>query len=224
MKNEFYMPAYWLCSGGKPVQFKDIDGNPLLLSCHDSLGLVYPKGIVSTLTVPPDWQVVWTAYHWEWLFRGPCCIDPPNKIQKIVRVDSIIGEYDGYILDKMDIYNGEHNVWMPMKKISKIVWGLNEPISQYVTEYQIIGNKNNSEKGSVVIYGDNVWEIVEELEYIENRFWDNGRTIWEGSILHLVEHEPNGNVIDYHLKLGTGLVRLKLCTREGIVLMEAGAV
>ncbi|MCX6711934.1 MAG: hypothetical protein NT139_02770 [Candidatus Woesearchaeota archaeon] len=114
--------------------------------------------------------------------------------------------------------------WSPWKKLSKVHWGLNDPIGNRISEYNALDKDYCSEgiREPAVLVGQNVWTLVEALSVLENEFWDGTAKVWNGTILHLVENEPNGNKIDYWLLFGKGLIRIRI-TAGDYIWLESGA-
>ncbi len=205
---DYFMPAYWMHQSGKLNQFKDIADNEFLIHNHDSIDFIYSQ--------PGRYfedGIIWSAYHWEWIYRTPTIFGPVrNSIYQRIPIESIIGEKDGYLVLRKDVYPNEDCNWAPWKKISKIYWSVNDPIKQ-ITHLDCNG-----------FGGENIWVLKGVLSKLENVFWDGSQKTWEGSIIHIVEYESNdGSAIDYYLKLGEGLIRLKLTSKDGYVWLEVGA-
>ena len=209
---KYFMPAFWLTSGGA-MPFKDIAGNALLGGNHDSIDFILSRPICTD-------NGVWYAYHWGWVYRTG--VQEGNSIYRKISVDSIIAEQGDYIVLKKDIFDKDGYIWSPWKKLSKINWSLNDPIYQVVTEYNSDKDYCSEGRREAVLVGQNIWTLVEVLPMLENEFWDGTSKIWEGTILHLVENEPNGNKIDYFLALGKGLIRIRI-TAGDYIWLESGA-
>lgn len=205
----YFMPAYWMYSHSEPILLKDISNDVLLQINHDSMEFIFSKG--ATLV---ENGMVWYPFHWEWVYKRPLMFGSSCGITyRRIPVESLFNEQDGYILVKGDIYEGERFDWFPWKKVSKVYWELNDPISQTVTEYF---------KGLMVLTGPNTWVLTQNLYFLKNDFCDGTEKVWFGDILHLVEYEPNGNQIDYWLMLGKGIIRLRIST-NGYTWLEVGA-
>jgi hypothetical protein len=215
----YFMPAFWALSNSQATPFKDIGGNACLQGNHDSMDFVFPRPIFAS-------NGIWNAYHWEWVHRTSINASPPNAIYQVDSVESVIGEQGDYIFLKKDIFNLLGYMWSPWKKLSKINWGVNDPIAQSEIEYAALDANYCSEGtiGGAYVSGTDTWTITEVLTTLTNTFWDGTSKIWNGTILHLVENEPpDGAPGDYWLLLGKGLIRIRLTTLQGYIWMESGA-
>ncbi len=205
----YFMPAYWMYSHSEPIFMKDITNNILSNVNHDSMEFVFSQGVSEVENGIP-----WYSFHWEWVYKRPLMMGSYCGVTyRRIPVESLFGEQGGYIVVKGDIYEGDRYDWSPWKKVSKVYWELNDPISQNVTEYS---------KGIAVLTGSNTWVLRENLYFLNNYFCDGTQKNWEGSILHLVEYEPNGNEISYWLMQGKGIIRLRIST-NGYIWLEVGA-
>jgi len=225
LNNENDMPNYWMYEKmGNIIPFKDIAGNELLKGNHDSFEYVFNSGILCSKE-----RTNWYGFNWGWIYRTG--VQEGNSIYRRIPIISLLGqqEIDGidYILDKGDIYDNHYN-WEPYKKISKVNWSLNDPISQFVREYKVPYNDcvDTSSSDPLVIEGENTWVIKEALSELNNEFFDGTSKDWKDRILHVQEYEHYfGNLIDYWLKFEKGLIRLKITTElgKGYTWLESGA-
>jgi len=206
----YFMPAYWMYSHSEPILLKDIDNDVLSRAIsHDSMEFIFSQGAICI-----EDGMSWYSFHWEWVYRRPLMMGSScGTTYRRISVESLFGEKDGYIIVKGDTYDGDRYFWSPWKKVSKVYWELNDPITQNVVEYF---------KDSIYLSGQNTWVLKENLYFLKNTFCDDTEKIWFGSILHLVEYEPNGNIIDYWLMQGKGIIRLRIST-EGYIWLEVGA-
>lgn len=218
----FFMPAYWFYSATY-VPFKDIVGNRLLYGNHDSMDFVFSRGPLCT-----EDGVIWHGYHWEWVYRKTAIFGPgPNEIYQRIPVTSLLGEKDGYIVLRKDIFNGGHYLWSPWKKVGKIHWQVNDPITQTLEEFSLTPGDYGSELDPVFHHReDNTWVIRKKLNELVNEFWDGSSKTWVGDILHVQEMEGPSSVIDYWFLKGKGLIRLRITASDfdpPYIWLEAGA-